>query len=538
MQTSTPELQNDNRAQLFLVAGITILIALVVVVLILNTVLFTSNIEARETLPEEDEANSHFRTLEREYRTTLQNANEGNYATKEAARENITNALFAVNTQTGKLNAVSSGVYTTIEPVKMSDATLARQTNADCTFESAKADCEPGANHDPESDYTYTPGTPQAGDVTEFNATQSGDSDGGITTYEWDFNNDGTVDATGELANHTYSTPGMYIASLTVTDAEGATDTTEKTIHVENSNGNQLPVSAFKYEPRNPLPNEQVTIDAASSYDPDGTISSYEWDFNSDGTPDSTGETVTHTFSATGTYEVTLTTTDSDGDSTTTTKNVEVNSFNTGTRSPPPFQVENSLVSTINWDLATTSEVRQFQFEITRDNMPTTIGTGDITDQAVLRMDSFYVETWGQNGNSHYTYIYTSTDNEIVVSTQKNNGPIKIKYREQVQNATIDITTGEINGKYRNITFGEGVSKPYTISFRNGDLARGQYKLLIPESPSAATSIAHGNFNDYGSTKSPYLSYGIYSIRVRTTYDVDDFHFESTFSIAPDTPVK
>jgi hypothetical protein len=51
-------------------------------------------------------------------------------------------------------------------------------------------------------------------------------------------------------------------------------------------------------------------IPAGGSYDPDGTITSYEWDFG-DGTTDS-GGTVTHEFT-TGTYTVTLTVTDDDG---------------------------------------------------------------------------------------------------------------------------------------------------------------------------------------------------------------------------------
>lgn len=51
-----------------------------------------------------------------------------------------------------------------------------------------------------------------------FNASGSSDPDGTIAQYEWDFNNDGTVDATGVTTTHTYSLPGLYTAVLTVTD--------------------------------------------------------------------------------------------------------------------------------------------------------------------------------------------------------------------------------------------------------------------------------------------------------------------------------
>ncbi len=54
-----------------------------------------------------------------------------------------------------------------------------------------------------------------------------------------------------------------------------------------------------------------VYFDGSGSYDPDGEIVSYDWDFG-DGTTDS-GETVSHTFRDPGGYTVTLTVTDDQG---------------------------------------------------------------------------------------------------------------------------------------------------------------------------------------------------------------------------------
>jgi len=39
---------------------------------------------------------------------------------------------------------------------------------------------------------------------------------------------------------------------------------------------NKPPIASFTYTPENPLVNETITFDASSSYDPDGTIISYE----------------------------------------------------------------------------------------------------------------------------------------------------------------------------------------------------------------------------------------------------------------------
>ncbi|ASJ05725.1 Ig-like domain repeat protein [Thermococcus barossii] len=70
------------------------------------------------------------------------------------------------------------------------------------------------------------------------------------------------------------------------------------------------PVATFSYTPTAPEAGVNITFDASGSYDPDGTIKRYVWDFG-DGT---TGEgvTVTHTYQDYGTYTVTLTVMDND----------------------------------------------------------------------------------------------------------------------------------------------------------------------------------------------------------------------------------
>lgn len=52
-----------------------------------------------------------------------------------------------------------------------------------------------------------------------------------------------------------------------------------------------------------------IEFDGTGSYDPDGRIVEYEWDFG-DGSPKGYGQIVNHTYSASGTYEVTLKVTD------------------------------------------------------------------------------------------------------------------------------------------------------------------------------------------------------------------------------------
>ncbi len=82
------------------------------------------------------------------------------------------------------------------------------------------------------------------------------------------------------------------------------------------------PVPVFSYNPQTPSINETVTFDASDSYDPDGTISRYDWDFG-DGSVDQ-GVAVVHSYTEPGTYMVELTVTDSDGLNDTATADLTV----------------------------------------------------------------------------------------------------------------------------------------------------------------------------------------------------------------------
>ncbi|PCJ89776.1 MAG: hypothetical protein COA57_01065 [Flavobacteriales bacterium] len=51
-------------------------------------------------------------------------------------------------------------------------------------------------------------------------------------TWSWDFENDGTQDASTSNPTHIYTAPGVYITQMTVTDLSGCFDTTTKTVEV------------------------------------------------------------------------------------------------------------------------------------------------------------------------------------------------------------------------------------------------------------------------------------------------------------------
>lgn len=73
------------------------------------------------------------------------------------------------------------------------------------------------------------------------------------------------------------------------------------------------PTADFTFAPERPKAGEAVTFDASASFDVDGQIVKYEWDFDGDGTTDAEGVVVTHVFERSGEFPVTLTVTDDDG---------------------------------------------------------------------------------------------------------------------------------------------------------------------------------------------------------------------------------
>lgn len=169
------------------------------------------------------------------------------------------------------------------------------------------------ANQPPAAQFTFIPTAPRAGDWIQFDASASYDPDGTITNYQWDFQNDGIFDATGKIVFHRYTVPGTYTVRLVVTDDKGATGSTLQAVVVSPLVVNQPPVAQFSYSPTAPFVGQSVSFNGTSSYDPDGTIVSYQWDLNGDGVPDQSGPVATWVYAAPGTYTVTLTVTDNLG---------------------------------------------------------------------------------------------------------------------------------------------------------------------------------------------------------------------------------
>ena len=181
-------------------------------------------------------------------------------------------------------------------------------------------------NQAPQARFNYSPGNPRPGEMVNFDASRSYDPDGYVTNYNWDFDGDGRTDASGKYASFRFRSPGNSNVTLRVWDNDGASSSATQTIHL--SSGNQAPVARFSYSPEVPRNGEMVRFNALDSYDPDGSIRSYRWDFDEDGFTDAYGRRVSHSFRSSGSYEVVLTVVDDDGSKSSTRKIVRVQGVN------------------------------------------------------------------------------------------------------------------------------------------------------------------------------------------------------------------
>ncbi len=159
--------------------------------------------------------------------------------------------------------------------------------------------------------------------------TQSTDVDGTITNYSWDCDAGNGVSLTSSgtvpVFSCSYPAVGTYTVTLQVTDDDGATDVQTTTVVV--SNGIPVAVAGGPYTgPKN----SAILVDGSGSSDADGTLVSYAWDCETDGTIDATGPspTASCTYAALGTYTVTLVVTDDDGGTATDTGTVNVPAVN------------------------------------------------------------------------------------------------------------------------------------------------------------------------------------------------------------------
>jgi PKD repeat protein len=180
------------------------------------------------------------------------------------------------------------------------------------------------ANQPPVGSFTAAPN----GLTVTFNASASRDPDGTILGYQWNFG-DGTaaLNTTSATVTHVFANSGTFMVNLIVLDSQG----TVSSVVSQN-------ISIAPIPPNNQAPTARFTaanvdttaaVNATISTDPDGTITSYAWNFGepASSTNTATGNSATHVYASTGSYVVSLTVTDNGGLTAVSTQTVNIGSL-------------------------------------------------------------------------------------------------------------------------------------------------------------------------------------------------------------------
>lgn len=204
----------------------------------------------------------------------------------------------------------------------------------------ATATWQSGANtfmhlHPPQA----VPGGPYSGNEgapINFNGSAT-DLGSDATTYQWDWDNNGTYDTTGQTPSHTWADNGTYTVGLKVTDAQGGEGTSTVTATVNNV-APTLTISGA-----DTVNEGSVYTLSLSATDPGAdTISgwSINWGHGSPQAVTGNPSSVTHTYSdGPASYTITATATDEDGTYSANSKSVTVNNVT------PTVTVTNATVT-------------------------------------------------------------------------------------------------------------------------------------------------------------------------------------------------
>ena len=172
-------------------------------------------------------------------------------------------------------------------------------------------------NNPPVANFSYTCNQ----NVCTFDGRTSTDESTSSLTYSWNFGGQGT--ATGPLPTKTFTSPGAFEVTLTVTDEWTATNTSAaQSVTIAEPSGNTAPVPTFAHSCQGLTcsVNSQGTVDPNVS----DTIA-YSWNWG-DGTAPSTGSApAAHVYAAPGNYTITMTATDGWGNAASTTRAVSLN---------------------------------------------------------------------------------------------------------------------------------------------------------------------------------------------------------------------
>ena len=146
------------------------------------------------------------------------------------------------------------------------------------------------------------------GSAISFDGSNSFDPEGDELTYVWNFGDGQTLSGSQSQPSHIYNAGGVYTVTLVVNDGAFDSQAVQTTVDVEEVN---TPPVAKTGGPYSGEVGELVYFNGSSSFDSDGEIVSYDWDFGDDSSE--SGVTVSNLYAQAGSYTVKLTVRDDKG---------------------------------------------------------------------------------------------------------------------------------------------------------------------------------------------------------------------------------
>lgn len=161
----------------------------------------------------------------------------------------------------------------------------------------------------PIPDYTVSPNPPIQGQPAMFTSVSTPIPPPVTRSVEWDFTASPDFEQVGESVTHTFSSCGPATFRMRVTDPPEPAETRTFALNVAPSPTNRPPVAQFRFSPTLPVVGQEVLFES-QSYDPDGALTSFEWDVDGDGFDDGTSPLLAHKFQSAGSRAVRLRVTD------------------------------------------------------------------------------------------------------------------------------------------------------------------------------------------------------------------------------------